>query len=91
MKCHFCNLQTEISAHQHIFSCHNHKVKVIFYNLINSISFITNNYIVYMYKGKNIILYNRFKSEQITFPYFSITPETAELVVVKLLKLKAFL
>lgn len=91
MKCTFCNLQTETSTHSQIFYCNNHKVKVIFYNLINSISFITKNYIIYVYEGKNIILYNIGESRQIIFPYFSITPETAELAVDKLLKLKAFL
>lgn len=89
MKCHFCNLQAEESSTSQVFICNNHKVKVAFYH--NSISFLTNNYIVYMHEGKNITLYHRFgQYAQIKFPYFPIIPENAEFAVDKILKLNAF-
>lgn len=92
MNCPFCNLPS-LSKRSGLFSfkeCTNHEISVYFYPAINCTILETKKYSLSIYdKNTHLYIYDIPRMIDFTFK-INVTPDTFNLTVSKLLKLKAY-
>lgn len=95
MNCPFCNKTTITKSTQTLIiwkECINHEISVIFYPIIKAIILKTKKYSLSIYNDRtHLYIHDPSPTKMINFKFkVNVTPDTFDLTVSKLLKLKAY-